>query len=141
MFCPKCGKEMTGNPTFCSNCGAKITENQPVKKTWLSTAAGVLDILDGCFKLLGVFVLIIAIVATANDPDRHFEKVDPLWVLVAIAVPLAILAALAVIGGIYALQRKHWGMALSGAISALLPFSLLGVAALTMTVMAREDFD
>ena len=56
-------------------------------------------------------------------------------------VSLAILAILAVIGGIYALLRKRWGMALCGAISALLPFSLLGVAALIMTVMARGDFD
>ena len=140
MFCPNCGKEITGNPTFCSNCGAKLTEDQPAKKTWLGTTAGVLDIVDACLKLLVVFGLAVAIVGTVNDSERQFDKVDPLWVLVGLAVLLAILAVLAIIGGIYALQRKHWGVALAGAVSALLPFSLLGVAALIMTVIAREDF-
>ena len=141
MFCSKCGKEITGNPTFCASCGDRLTEEQPAKKTWLSTAAGVLDIVDGCLKLLVVFGLAIVIVGAVNDSERHIEKVNPLWILVGIAVSLAILAILAVIGGIYALQRKRWGIALCGAISALLPFSLLGVAALIMTVIAREDFD
>ncbi len=26
MFCPKCGKESTGSPVFCSGCGARLTE-------------------------------------------------------------------------------------------------------------------
>jgi integrase len=38
-------------------------------------------------------------------------RMDSLWVLVAIAVTLAIMAALAIVWGIYVLQRKHRGMA------------------------------
>ncbi len=26
MFCPKCGKETAGNPTFCASCGARLVE-------------------------------------------------------------------------------------------------------------------
>lgn len=30
MFCSKCGKELTGNPTFCANCGARLIEEADV---------------------------------------------------------------------------------------------------------------
>ena len=30
MFCPKCGKEVLGSPTFCDSCGARIIEEADV---------------------------------------------------------------------------------------------------------------
>jgi len=30
MFCPKCGKEALGSPTFCASCGARIIEEADV---------------------------------------------------------------------------------------------------------------
>ena len=133
MFCPKCGKEITGNTTFCSGCGAKLTEEQPAKKTWLSTAAGVLDIMDGCISLFVVVGLIVAIVFVADEPDT-------LAILVPIAVVFAVKAMLAIVGGICALQRRNWGMALVGAIAACVPLSLLGIVALILTALSRDQF-
>jgi TM2 domain-containing membrane protein YozV len=26
MFCPNCGKELTGTPEFCPNCGARVRQ-------------------------------------------------------------------------------------------------------------------
>ena len=132
MFCPRCGKEMTGNTTFCSSCGARLIE-QPVKKTWLSTAAGVMDIIDGCFSLLVVFGLIVAIAFVSDEPDT-------LAILVPIAVVFAVKAILAIVGGMCALQRRSWGMAVTGAIAACLPFSLLGIVALILTALSRDQF-
>jgi hypothetical protein len=123
MFCPRCGKELTGNTTFCSNCGTKHTENQPAKKTWLSTIAGVLDIIDGCISLFVVVGLIVAIAFVSDEPDT-----------------LAILVPIAVVGGICALQRKNWGMAIVGAIAACVPLSLLGIVALILTALSRDQF-
>ena len=132
MFCRRCGKEMTGNTTFCSNCGAKTIE-QPAKKTWLSTAAGVLDIIDGCFSLLVVFGLIVAIAFVSDEPDT-------LAILVPIAVVFAVKTMLAIVGGICALQRKVRWMALIGAIAACVPLSLMGIAALILTALSRDQF-
>jgi uncharacterized BrkB/YihY/UPF0761 family membrane protein len=142
MFCPKCGKETADNSEFCPSCGAKLTEGQKPKKTRLSAVAGILDIVAGSFGLVGVFVLTVAMIVLANDPDRHAaDEVDPIVVLVAMAVPLAILGVLAIVGGIYALRRRNWAMALTGAIAASLPFSLMGIAALVLTALSREEFE
>jgi hypothetical protein len=133
MFCPKCGKEVMGSPTFCPACGATLSEGQPAKKTGTIMVAGILDIIDGCLSLLGVLGLIVAIANVSDEPDT-------LAILVPIAVLLAFKGILAIVGGIYALQRKNWVMALIGAIAAALPFSLLGIAALILTALSRDQF-
>jgi TM2 domain-containing membrane protein YozV len=38
MFCPKCGKEISGNPTFCPHCSARLIEEAGVSsKSRLAT--------------------------------------------------------------------------------------------------------
>ena len=133
MLCPGCGKELTGNMTSCSNCGAKRTEDQPAKKTWLSTTAGVLDMIDGCISLLVVVGLIVAIVFVADEPHT-------LAILVPIAVLFAVKTILSIVGGICALQRRVWGMAIIGAIAACVPLSIMGIAALILTALSRDEF-
>ncbi len=56
-------------------------------------------------------------------------------------VPLFAWAALALMGGIFALQRKRWGLVLAGAVVALLPFSLLGLAATILVVLSKNEFE
>ncbi len=140
MYCPKCGKEAATDSAFCPNCGARFVEAPRVRKTRLSMVAGILEIIDGGLKLLGVFGLTIAMIAVATDPYRGYDEVDPLYILLAVTIPLAAAAVLAIIGGMYALRGRSWGMALVGAIAASLPFSLLGIAALVLTALSREEF-
>jgi len=46
------------------------------------------------------------------------------------------------VGGVYALQRKKWGLALVGSIAAFFPPKwILGIAAIVLTVLAREEFE
>jgi len=54
-----------------------------------------------------------------------------------------ILGAVAIVGGIFALRRRHWGLSLAGAICAtLMPVSfLLGVAAIVFIAMSHEEFE
>lgn len=134
MFCPKCGKEVASGTTFCPGCGAMLSEGKPVERRGTIVAAGVLDIIDGGLSLLGVLGLMVAIANVSDEPDT-------LAILVPIAVLFALKGLLAVIGGIYALQRKNWVMALVGAIAAALPFSLLGIAALILTALSRDQFN
>jgi len=49
---------------------------------------------------------------------------------------LGILAS--ILGSIFALKRRMWGLALSGSIGALLCFPILGIAAIIMTVMSKR---
>ncbi len=56
-------------------------------------------------------------------------------------VPLIAWVGLALTGGIFTLQRKRWGLALAGAIVAILPFSLLGMAAIVLIILSKNEFE
>ena len=142
MFCPKCGKKIPDNSVFCASCGSKLTEREAAKKTGFGRMAGSLDIISGSLGLVGVLVMVIAIVAVASDPFRHepFE-VDPLVILGIIAGALAVPAVLAIVGGVYAVGRKKWMMAIIGAIAATFTFFPIGIPAVVLTALARDEFE
>jgi hypothetical protein len=48
---------------------------------------------------------------------------------------------LELLGGIYALKRRNWGIALAGSIIAALPFDVLGILALVFVAMGRREFE
>jgi len=113
----------------------------------MSTVAGILDIVCAGFKLLIVLGLIIAVIAVENNPyidpaavagGVPVNVVAILWI---VTIPLVIFAALALVGGIYALQRKRWGLALAGSIAAFLPTGILGIAAIIFTVLSKNEFE
>jgi hypothetical protein len=52
-----------------------------------------------------------------------------------------IVSALAVIGGIFALRKKNWGLALAGSIGGVLAFFHCGVVAVIFTAMSKPEFD
>ncbi len=49
--------------------------------------------------------------------------------------------ALALVGGIYALRKKLWGLALAGAIGGIITFFPIGIVAVIFTAMAKPEFD
>jgi hypothetical protein len=102
-----------------------------MKKTWLPTAAGILDIIQGGLNLVGVFVLTYALSLISTAPTT----------LTVITILASISGILAVICGFYTLQRKIWGLALAGSIAAIFPASILGVLATVFTVMSKNEFD
>ena len=59
----------------------------------------------------------------------------------AMGIALAVIGVLAIVGGIYALKTKTWGLALAGSIGAVLTGRLLGVIALILIVLGRKDFE
>jgi hypothetical protein len=142
MLCPKCGKEAPGNSTFCPSCGSRLAEAEGTKKTRYSMVAGSLNLVAGCISLVGLFGMIIAIVALASDPFRQDpHEVDPLVIVAIIAGLLAIVSVLAILGGVNALARKKFGMALVGAVAATLTFFPIGIPAIVLTALSRDEFE
>lgn len=136
MFCSKCGKETIENAVFCASCGASLTGGQaPRKKTNLSLAAGILDIVCGGLVLFFAIIITIVFIVTAGDEE------GPPGFFGLFPMAMAVVGALSLVGGICALRRRNWPMALTGAIAAVLPSSLIGVAALVLTVMAKDEFE
>jgi hypothetical protein len=61
-------------------------------------------------------------------------------VILVIAIIAAILAILEIVGGIFALRRKTWGLALAGSIAAALPVNILGILAIIFLAMSKDEF-
>ncbi len=62
--------------------------------------------------------------------------------IAGIGLPFLVLGIVSILGGISALQRKRWGLALAGAICAVLPTqTLLGILAIVLVSISRDEFE
>lgn len=107
-------------------------------RTWMPTVAGILDIIAGSFGLILAFVFIL-IGAVA----RFIPEIPPYLfpIFAALSLPFACVGILAIVGGIYALKRKIWGLALAGSICAFFPSWLLGLTAIVLTALSKNEFE
>jgi len=114
-----------------------------MEKTWKPTTAGILSIIAGALVMLGGIIVAVAggaITGLGAIPMMVLPLVPKIFML--IAVPLIILGAVAVAGGVYALKRKKWGMALAGSICAIVPpFSILGILSIIFVSLGKGEFE
>lgn len=106
---------------------------------WRSATAGILDIISGVGMLFVCFWLVLA-----GGIVGFLGSDVPQWLaptLFAVAIAMAVLALLAIIGGIFCIRRKAWGMALTGAIAAFFCFFVLGAISIVLTAFARSEFN
>ena len=108
------------------------------KQTAQPIIAGILMLVSAGFKLLGFFVLLAGSFFYAV-PDS-FPNIS-IMLLVFLLLPLVAIIVLAIAGGISSLQRKRWGLSLTGAIVSILPFSLLGIAATALVAISKNEFE
>jgi len=102
-------------------------------KTWKPTTAGILSIISGAS---GIIFGLLAF-ARAHSVERAFRHIG----LDFIGFMLLVLGILAITGGIYALLRKVWGLALAGAICAILsPGWIMGVLATIFLSISKDEF-
>lgn len=107
------------------------------KKTWKPTTAGILSIVAGAMQTIGGIA-----VAVVGGAIAEMEVV-PLMprIFGAIAIPILILGIVAIVGGIYALKRKVWGLALAGCICSLIGPWILGIPATVFVAMGKDEFE
>ena len=120
-----------------------------MEKTCKPTVAGILEIVSGVVGLVAVMGLTIAISVTGGLYIPGTEAIPDFvpTLLTSIAIPLAILSILSLISGIFTLQRRLWGLALAGAISAvfasipLLGGLPVGIAAIILISLSKNEFE
>lgn len=170
MFCRNCGKELIGSPeicpdcgarpmsgtSFCPNCGAPTTElteicpkcgarvaGKVVEKAggaWMPLTAGILDLVAGVPALL-IGILVAAGFGALGRLIGRLSGVAGVGVIMgAIGVALIIFALIAIVGGVFALRKRTWGLALAGSIFALFCAWILGIPAIVFTVMGKKHF-
>jgi hypothetical protein len=114
-----------------------------------SQIGGILSIISGAIGVLGAIVLLFfTTLFGAIFTDPYFgisdgTEVLPLIAAVygAIGVVLLIFSVVAIIGGVYALKKRLWGMALAGAICGLLSFWPTGIAAIILISIGKNEFN
>jgi uncharacterized membrane protein HdeD (DUF308 family) len=118
-----------------------------VEKTWKPIAGGVLEIIEGSLSVLVFIGLIVAyIVVTSSIAGvPGLETVPGVWVapavLLTVAIPSLILGILEIIAGVYALMRRKWGLALTGAIATIISNLLFGIPAVIFIALAKDEFE
>jgi amino acid permease len=120
-----------------------------VKKTWMPTTAGILNIVTGVFSILGAIGVIFAIVAIGSINIMSFLLPAEAKFIVPLIAPTLIVilvlsiarAVFTIIGGIFALQRRKWGWALTGSIFATIGTDLLGLASTIFVAIAKDEFE
>jgi hypothetical protein len=111
-----------------------------MEKTWKSQVGGILAIIGGVIGLLASMGILIAITVLNTVWQWGLLPINVIGVLWIILVPMFICGVLAVIGGIFAVQRKNYAMALTGAIAALFPGWIFGLCAIVFTAISRDEF-
>lgn len=111
-----------------------------MNKTWKSQVGGILAIIGGVIGLLASMGILIAITVLNTIWSWGLLPINVVGILWIILVPMFICGVLAIIGGIFAVQRKKFGMALTGAIAALFPGWIFGLGAIVFTAISRDEF-
>ena len=109
-------------------------------KTKKPIIGGILAILSGLLGTIGIISYSIGF----GDPGSGIGKGDmPPFVpsiIFGMSIPAIVIAILAVIGGVFALMRKRWRWSLAGSIAAALSLIILGVPAVVMIALSKDEF-
>ena len=144
-FCPNCAAPTTELTEICPKCGAKVAGKVVAKagRAWMPLTAGILDLVAGVPALLIGIVVSIAGFGVLGWLSwlKWLSDVAGVGVIVgAIGVSLIIFALIAIIGGVFALRKRTWGLALAGSIFALFCAWIFGIPAIVFTVMGKGEF-
>lgn len=111
----------------------------PPQRSMTPVAAGIVLLIGGVLALING-----AVVASAGAGVSYVPGLGE--ALIACAAIEIIFAILAIMGGICAVQRKVWGLALTGAIFCMISIgpmfisSILGLIGLILVAISKQDF-
>ncbi len=111
--------------------------NNSITRTWKPVVAGILNILVGCIILCMLFLFGIAamIVKPVGGEITNVNVSGLLLILPGILISL-----LDIIGGLFALRRKRWVWALTGSVCAVIGPTPLGIIAIVLIILSRNEF-
>jgi hypothetical protein len=112
---------------------------------------GILSIVSGAFGFLGagyfVFIIYVFNFMFTSIPTQPLEPEFPQEIFQIMAIfyggmglILLLIGVLGIVGGVYALKRRHWGLALAGAIAGTITFFPCGIPAIIFTSLGKEEF-
>jgi hypothetical protein len=121
-----------------------MTTSGHAQLTWKPIAGGILSIVAGGINLfMGIILASVSRHEMWEYPRRFRDSMGFERLGVALGTILIILAIVAIVGGVFAILRRIWGLSLTGAICSLVPHPgmVLGIPALILISMSKDEFD
>ena len=101
--------------------------------TAMPVIAGIIAIVVGAGALLGLSVLGVLALFLPNFGI-------PFILFPLLGLPFLAIGVVAIVGGIYATQRRQWGWALAGSICAAIISNVVGIAAIVLIAVSKGEF-
>ena len=114
-----------------------------MEKTNKPIVAGVLNIITSVLGILGAIAMFIGFTVVSGNWGIPGMAAIPGFVpgiVLGQGIFTLIIAVLALIGGIFAVQRKQWGWALAGSIAAIFGIFFLGIPAVVLVAISKDKF-
>ncbi|MDD5082947.1 MAG: hypothetical protein PHU08_06185 [Dehalococcoidales bacterium] len=114
-----------------------------------SQVGGILSIISGALGVIGFLAMMAMILmfrymltsptlGIGPEGDVAFGVVALIYGILGFI--LLVLGAIGIIGGIFAVKRRLWGLALAGAICGILTFLPTGIVATIFVAQAQSEF-
>jgi len=158
--CPSCRQGIPLGSKVCPECGYRIrpeevpeVERPPLTPRATAPSSGFSRPgLGGALIILSGLLALLTGIYTAVEPGYIMEMFSDLdlpieeGVVVASGILTMIFGIIAMSGGYFAIRRRHWGLAIVGAILGMLASGVLGLGfilgliGLILVAISRRDF-
>jgi hypothetical protein len=139
--CTSCGRAISWDANVCQYCGKDYraeAQVAPKKHSVMPLIGGVFIIIAGAIEIYYGAVLITGGAFFANLPIIGDTMQN---ILTACGAILAILGIVAILGGAFALMRKHHGLAILGGVLGLPGYFIFGLIGLILVAVSKEEFE
>jgi predicted nucleic acid-binding Zn ribbon protein len=144
-MCVQCGKPIAQDANVCPYCGKDYrVQAAPAakKKSVMPLVGGILILVGGVLALLAGIGLVASVGAFDALTIVDVEGVDMFNdLLTACGIIFIILGLVGVLGGVFALMRKHFGLAILGGVFALAGWFIPALIGLILVGMSKDEFE
>jgi len=107
----------------------------------MPVTAGILSIVSGASAIIGGIIIatLFSVISGIGGPGLPSGEARIVAWLGVLGIPLIILGIVAIVGGVFAIRRKVWGMALAGAICSLTSL-ILGILSIIFVSISKKEF-
>jgi hypothetical protein len=113
----------------------------------MPVAGGILNIVSGAIGLIATaFLVAFSITLGAGIAHEVLSSLGvlelgiPVTIIWMFAIPILFISTVSIIGGVYAVNKKNWSLALAGAACSIVTSQVIGVIAVIFIAISKKEF-